>query len=477
MTRTSIAALATLFAVGVTSSAYGQVPATAAPADPIAAAIAARKAGDFAGAAGLLEGLVARDPKNARARHELGVLYAVHGQLPEAAGHFRGALELDPDLHASRRNLAEVLRADGRCSDALPQYAELYDAEPAARADALRGRAICEEAGGDVEAARLTLTRLANGHSDSPAGRWAAGHLAALDSEGGTDAITAMQCDGEGRKLFEEQRYGDAAAWFGMAFEQSQSADRAYRQGIALLAARDYGGAASAFERALALEPAHLPALGAWRTAQLKRRQDGSGGASVEFVADPNLDPTPRVAKALSEGDLTLAERVASAGLGGRFKGATLHMLRAEARLRGGRLRLAELDLSAVLRGRKTYAPATAAMAELRLRQGRIRDARTLAGLPAADAPVFAASRDQQLEGQNDLVAFTRYRRIAFNRLLAMHADPGLKPLLPFDGRDALDPESIAPPPAPAPGAKPRRASKSARAKSRQNAKGQRARR
>jgi len=418
-------------------------PAKAAPiADPgtaIAAAIVDRKAGRFDRAFATLKSVVEADARNARGHHELATLYAIHGQFTEAARHFQIALSVDANLVAARRNLAEVLRADGRHADALGHYRKLeHDID--GRVSALRGIALCEEALGRPDAARAPLRTLSTDYKETEAGRWAAGHLVYLDQQRASGDVSPAVADQQGKRLFDEGRHAEAVSWFGYAMNVAPNADRAFRLGVARMAARDHLGAVAALQHALRLDRGHKAAMSAYPTALRKLRSVGVGGQDVALTSTVGGTPGARAAAALLRGDLLLAEQIAKAGNKGRYKGITLLLIAAEAALRAGRLHQADKNLRAVLKRQPRHPTAIAAMAETSYRRGRHTDARRLAGL--AHPPRDPSARGLPVA---DLEQYVRWRRDYVDRQLAMAVDPLRKPPMPFQLVEGIDPESRLP--------------------------------
>jgi len=369
------------------------VPALAAPGDDaIATALAARRAGDFDKAQKILLAVVTDAPSNARALHELATLHAIHGELKRAADLYERALVADPSLTASRRALAEVLRAQGRCTAALPHFRKL-EADGASRAIGLRGVAVCEEAAGNPEAALAALDALAREHPGDEFGRWAARQREVVKAAGKQGSISAEIAAKEGDAHFRRRRFDAAAAWYDHACRKGPTANRCYRHGIALLGARDFLGAVSALRGALRLDPGHMPSLSAWPTAVRMLRTEGAGGLDVGLVAPDREPAEKRAARALLDGDLLLARRTAEAGLkaGG---GVVLRLQRAEALLRDGFTGAADKDYRAVLAKHPKHGVARQGRAVVYFRQRRFHAARRLAGLKAPPLPPVAASAE-----------------------------------------------------------------------------------
>ena len=64
--------------------------------------------GSYEDALRLFEGIVARDPINVRATYELGDCYHFAGQLEKARATYSRVLELDPDHGWARLRLREL---------------------------------------------------------------------------------------------------------------------------------------------------------------------------------------------------------------------------------------------------------------------------------------------------------------------------------------------------------------------------------
>lgn len=412
----------------------------------IAAALAARKSGDFDAAQRILQAVVTDDPRNARALHELATLLAIHGELAKAAAGYESALAADPTQTASRRALAEVLRGQGRCDAALPHLRALKD-DPASRARALRGTAVCEQATGNRQGAIEALDTLASEQRGTTLGAWAAQRRKLVDNAGADAQISAATAQAEGARHFAARRYGAAAAWFEHACRTEATPDRCYQHGIALLATREFLAAVGALRTALKLDPAHAPSLSAWPTAARMLRGVGAGGLQVDLTGGQQRPATQRAAQALLDGDLLLARRIADSALkasGG--KGVVLRLERAEALLRDGFFGAADKDLRFVLGRTPAHPVARAARAELMFLQGRVIKARNLAGLTAPPtAPVGASDEVRAAYGSadRDLQAFAAWRRAAFDHRMRMLLDPGVKPPATFAWRGTLDVESL----------------------------------
>ncbi len=421
----------------------------------VRAALEARKGGQFKRAFDLLAALVAQFPKNARIRHELGVLYAVHGQFDLASAQLGEALRLDPNLVAARRGVAEVLRASNRCGEALPHYAALLR-QSTQRPVALRGLALCREATGDTVGSRAALAQLTRDHGDTDAGRWAKSYLRLVDAAP-KGRISAATAEREGLLHFRAKRYAEAGAWFELACRRGPSADRCYRLGVARLGERDFLAAAIAFRQALQLDAKHLPTLSAWPTAARKLRQEARGGLRADFADSGRAPAALRVAAALRDDNLLLAEQIASAAIAGGHKGRVVRLLRAEGRLRSGQITAAEKDVREVLRVAPGLVVARHCLAAIYVRKHQPALARPFAGLPALPTPPAGLSWPATANPDADLAGFVRWRHAAIDHMLRRMSDPGLKPYPAFVPPTPLNPESIRAAVPPAPLAAPRR--------------------
>jgi tetratricopeptide (TPR) repeat protein len=84
----------------------------------------------------------------------LGVAYAVKGDLPAAERSYRQALEIEPGLFEAELNLGNLLRVTGRATEAIPHLERALERSPR-DADALR----------ELQAARATARESAAGSS------------------------------------------------------------------------------------------------------------------------------------------------------------------------------------------------------------------------------------------------------------------------------------------------------------------------
>ncbi len=78
----------------------------------------------------LYEDIVQKSPRKARARNNLGALYASKGMLDKAIVQFRKALTLDPEYPGPHKNLARVLYGKGDIGGAIEEYRAAIVANP-----------------------------------------------------------------------------------------------------------------------------------------------------------------------------------------------------------------------------------------------------------------------------------------------------------------------------------------------------------
>ncbi len=424
---------------------------TPAQATSLSAAIADRKAGRYAEAFAALRLLTTSASALGRPWHELGVLYTLHGQFDDARRAFETAIEREPGLDAARHSLAEVLRADGRFSAALPHYRALVDGR-AGGLSSLQGLASCLLAVGDKAEAQTALASLQLADPGGEAGAWAAERLAALQREAA--AASAAPADladveAQGTRHFDAGRFREAADLFGVACREAPSAERCYRQAVALLACRRYLDAVGALRAALAVDRGHLPSLSAWPTALRKVRQEGSGGLNVEFAdADAGWPPARAVAALLS-GDRLLAERVANTALLAAPAGAPasilLLLVRGEARLRRGDPGRSRADFELILRRVPTHSLARAGVVACGLAEGRDAWARSTLGLVAPPSPPEGVEVPMDYDPDADLHAWSRWRSDEVEHRLRMFLDPGIKPRPAFTAPVLIDVDAMRP--------------------------------
>ncbi len=382
-------------------------------------AIALRRAGKFEEAARLLLDHLASYPDDARARHELGVLYALHGQIREAEAEFRDALLADPRAVETQLALAELLRADERCRQALVLYSAVTQADPG-QGPAWKGQVLCHSQLGAWEPAMAAASALMSQFPGTSLGRWASERLEKLKEYAASGEVTPAQMDTEGKALFAEKRYDAAAVWLAMALTAEPNADRAYRLAMAHLGAQDLLACHQALQHAIRLDPRHQPALMALPLVARALRSAGSGGESVGFG---HFDQTPEraVSRALADGELLLARQLLAAALpkGTETKSAVLLILAGELALRELSVAKAQQHFEQALKLYPGHDAARKGLADAMFQQGRLADARRLAALgPSPD----------HVKGDADLQLWVAKRRSEFQHHLRMAVDPGVRP-------------------------------------------------
>lgn len=393
--------------------------ARAATGTAVQEAIALRRAGRFEEAARLLLEHLATQPDDARAHHELGVLYALHGQIREAEAQFRDALLADPSAADTRLALAELLRADERCRDALILYSAITQADPA-QGSAWKGQVLCYSQLGAWEPAMAAAKSLVAQFPGTSLGRWAGDRLEKLRQYATSGEVTPAQMDTEGKALFAEKRYDAAAVWLAMALQAEPNADRAYRLAMAHLGAQDLLACHAALNHTLRLDPRHQPALMALPLIARGLRNAGTGGEPVGF-GDFDQTPERAVSRAIGEGDLLLARQLLAAALpkGAEVKSAILLILAGELALREPAAAKAQQYYEQALKLQPGHDAARKGLADAMFQQGRLADARRLAALGPAP---------EHVRGDADLQVWVTKRRHEFSHQLRMALDPGVRP-------------------------------------------------
>lgn len=195
-------------------------------------AVAAHRRGDFATAEECYREVLRRKPTHADAMHFLGLLAHQTGHNDAALPLLQRAIELGPNSHLYRHNLAGVLQALGRHAEAERRYLEAL-ALKSDYVDALIGLAKSQEAQNRFQDALASYTQalaLAPHHFEALLGRGAA--------------------------LAERVQRGAALTSYREALALSrQDADKLQRVGLALHDLDAHAEARACFERALVLRP------------------------------------------------------------------------------------------------------------------------------------------------------------------------------------------------------------------------------
>ncbi len=404
----------------------------------MAAAIAARKAGRFDEAEALLRTHLQSQPQDAQALHELGVLYAIHGQIPNAVARFQAALALRPEQAETRRALAETLRSAGRCAEARDAYLQLV-ADDGQDAVAWQGLVLCDESSAEFDRAIQTCRDIERRFPGTPLAAWAATRTPQLVAAKAGSSLDVAAADAEGKALFGERRYPEAEVWFALALHQTPSADRAYRLAMARLGTHDLFGSLGALQLALALDANHLPTLSAWPAVAKAARIGGTGGLDVSLTAMQRT-PFQHVAAAILDDDLVLARQLLLAAKAAGNRGVVLTTLTGEVALREGQTAKAATAFLEALTASKDFAPARKGLADAYTTQGRFTEARELAGLPRP-----GPGTETSVE---DLKRFQLLRRAELDHQLRMTIDPSVRPLAALADQVL---ETAPPPPPPPP--------------------------
>lgn len=401
------------------AAAPAKVAASAASDSAVAEATALRRAGRFAEAAQRLLDHLARRPDDARAHHELGVLYALHGQIREAEAQFRDALAADPAAVASQLALAELLRADERCRQALPLYQALTQRD-AGDGPAWRGQLLCHAQLGAWPAAIAAAEALVQRFPGTSLGRWGAERLEQLRRDSQSGEWSAAQMDAEGKGLFAEKRYDAAVVWLALALQTEPSADRAYRLAMAHLGTQELLAAHSALTRALALDPRHQAAAMALPLVARALRNAGGGAEPIGF-GDFDQVPEKAIARALADNELVLARQLVQVALPkpAAATSAVLLVLAGELALRDAAASKAQGLFEQALKLAPGHDAARKGLADAMLQQGRGAEARKLAGIGPAP---------EHVKGDADLQLWVSKRRSEFQHHLRMALDPGVRP-------------------------------------------------
>ncbi|HEY3814095.1 MAG TPA: tetratricopeptide repeat protein [Caulobacteraceae bacterium] len=200
-------------------------------------ALGAHARGKTETAAGLYAQVIAREPAQATALHNLGILRAAQGRADEALGLIRRAIEAEPGTPEAHANLAALLQRTGRADEARAEYERAIALKPDF------GVALCGL--GDLAAAR------------GDAGEAEALYLRALEADAHlTTALTNL-----GVLLMAQGRPREAGERFALALAlQPQSAEASYNVANALKLLGRFEEAGTYFRAALELNPRYADA-------------------------------------------------------------------------------------------------------------------------------------------------------------------------------------------------------------------------
>ena len=200
-------------------------------------ALGAHARGEAEAAAGFYAAVIEREPGQATALHNLGILRAGQGRAEEALGLIRRAIEAEPGTPEAHANLAALLQRLGHAEEARAAYG---------RAIALRPEFVAALSGlGDLAAARGEVAEAE------------ALYLRALDAEPQlTAALTNL-----GVLLMAQGRPREAGERFALALAlQPKSAEATYNVANALKLLGRFDEAQTYFRAALELNPAYADA-------------------------------------------------------------------------------------------------------------------------------------------------------------------------------------------------------------------------
>lgn len=249
------------------------LPAVAAsPEDLLQDAARRFAAGDFAGADGVLEQLMARVPNHAEALHVRGLVQHRLGRHALAAVLIEKALALTPDNAAMYSNGGLVLRALGRFQEALACYDKAVSLQPRfAQAWGNRGNAL-RDSGNSVAA--LDSYRQALEVQPDYAQSWHGLGLAHNDLKQWSQAVDAFDhalecqpdmavaCLDRGNALRELERLDDALAAYDLALALQPHYAKAWsNRGVLLKRMGRLTEALQSYQQAIDLEPHFVDAL------------------------------------------------------------------------------------------------------------------------------------------------------------------------------------------------------------------------
>lgn len=411
---------------------------------------------------------VAKQPTAAESI-DVGLDALARGDNSAAVAAFRLAVRADPDDRSARRLLADALRRIDRCQDALAQYQLLQSS--GADDDSRRGEVECLRALNQNDTALRIVQDLAKRHTAADGqrdaiGQWAAAELATLSQAAAAapsgpaspvgvaqrnDSDSPEAMDAQGEALFAVGKYGDAAAWFGLAAEAAPTAERTWRLAAARMGGGDLLAALVAVDQTLQRDPRHPGALKTRPMLAEWVRNRGKSGTAVPMVP---MGRSIRMAvlQALVDGDDVLARQLLPLWRAGPERGIVAELVQAELWLRDNRLADADKTLRWILIKQPGHPGALKALAEVVILRGEFQQARAMLGLPVV-RPVNGEDPNA------DLYRFMLRRRGEWQQQLRMAVDPGVKPLPPLSQQLAEmvpppppeEPVVASPPPAPEP--------------------------
>lgn len=112
--------------------------------------------GELDAARDIYQGLLSQDEKNPGAMRGMGLLHVQLGELPTAEKWLRAAIEVRSTDYVAWNDLGEVLRMQGKGSEAIDAYTQSLKLEPAF-VEAMNNLAVALAGAGEIEEAKKTL--------------------------------------------------------------------------------------------------------------------------------------------------------------------------------------------------------------------------------------------------------------------------------------------------------------------------------
>lgn len=247
----------------------------------LADAVACHRAGRSAAAAAGYAAVLARDPGHGDALHLSGVVLAQRGRFAEAVAAMAQAVALHPAADGYRGNF---VKAAGRLD--APALAAAF----VAAADALFDRGAMTAAAGLYRwAALLRPGDVAAWFNGALARRGGDGAVSAFRHALALDPGLTAAAEELGGIAFAARDYGGAAGWFRRALGAGGNAAAWRRLADAVKGTGDYDSACSLYRRSLCLDPADA---GVWFNLGVTLGDRGAGmGAVAAYGRAVALDP------------------------------------------------------------------------------------------------------------------------------------------------------------------------------------------
>ena len=279
-------------------------------------ALGAHARGEADAAADLYAAVIEREPGQATALHNLGILRAGQGRAEEALGLIRRAIEAEPGTPESHANLAALLQRLGRDEEARaayeravalrPEYAEAFTGladlasarGEAAEAEALYLRALGAEPHLSAALTNLGVLLMAQGRPREAGERFAlALALQPTSAEATYNVANALKLLG---------RFEEAETYFRAALELNPAyADAWTNLGNVLREANDVDGALACHRQAEALRPSSAAVQ--LNLGHILRDRGDAAAARAALPARSELDPgDPSAALSLCMAELPL---------------------------------------------------------------------------------------------------------------------------------------------------------------------------